>query len=270
MSEIIVTCATNADATVDKDGFCTAHGNDCADYAQSLRAGRTVKAYLSDGSHIKVPRRDAVKWGREAAELDTTMGLGDWYTDEGNERQNEIQGKPKDDPRCDHLHQEDTPADIKRARVTNASQADGYDASRNHASAWVCSAPACILDGLAWVQRATGETAVWIDEAGVKHTALPQAVSDLEFPLDQAAATLLMDENGFATFTIALDKWAFLNAAASAHKERIIEDFVHEQVLSFGYTYDSRAEPVAIDGESIIVAYTTNVAEALKMEQEVS
>lgn len=268
MSETTTTpCPTNSEATRDKDGFCTAHGNDCADFAQSQRAERTVTAYLSDGRHIDVPHTAAKDWALEAAELDTTIGLADWYTDQGDERQDEIQGTIDDSPRCDHQHRGDG---IETVRVVNASQAGDYDRTLPHASAWVCTNRACILDALAWVERATGEPAIWLDQAGVKHTTLAPATSALEFPLGQAAAESLMDENGFATFTIALDKWAFLNAAANTHEERIIEDFVHEQVLSFGYTYDSRAEPVAIDGDLITLKYTTNIAEALKMEKEVS
>jgi hypothetical protein len=236
---------------------------------------RTTTAYLSDGRHIDVPLRDADEWARQAAERDTTLGLADWYTDQGDEHQDEIQGKGVDDPRCEHLHQ--GPHNLKRILVVNTSQAGTYDPAHSHAAASVCGARACILDAMAWVERATGERAVWIegdDEGQLKHTVPPRedvtVEAGLEYPLDQATAESLIDEEGFATFTIALDKDSFLYAVANSDDftDRSVEDFVHEQVLAFGFTIDSRAEAVAIDGEIITIEYTTNVAEALKMEQQ--
>lgn len=34
----VITCPTEPSAARDQDGFCTVHGNDCADYAMSRRA----------------------------------------------------------------------------------------------------------------------------------------------------------------------------------------------------------------------------------------
>lgn len=123
----------------------------------------TTTAHLSDGRRVEVPRPAAAEWAIAAADLETTLSLGDWYTQEGETRTDEILGSPTDEPedwtRCDH-YLDGAP----RVRVTNASQAAAYDPTRVHAAATVCTERACILDGLAWVERQTGEHGVWIGD----------------------------------------------------------------------------------------------------------
>jgi hypothetical protein len=237
----------------------------------------TITAYLPDGRHIDVPKSDAQDWSSEAADLDTTLGLADWYTEQGDERHDEIHGVAADDPRCEHLHSGPdgtTPVNLKRIIVVNKSQAGKYDPALPHAAASVCDARSCILDAMAWVERAAGERAVWIDDARIVHE-LPLMLEIItvhpaktapKYPLDQPAAQLLMDEDGYATLTIDLDKGAFLKAVASRELGRDIEDFVHDQVLSFGVSYNSTVEAVAITGQIITVEYTTSIAAAIESE----
>jgi len=136
----------------------------------------TTTAYLSDGRHVEVPRPAANEWAIAAADLETTLSLGDWYTNQGERHLDAILGEPAPDesedwPRCEHYLQGGP-----RVRVTNVSQSAAFDPTRPHASAIVCDARACVLDGLAWVERSTGESGVWIGDDYVTHTEAPPAV----------------------------------------------------------------------------------------------
>lgn len=230
-------------------------------------------AYLSDGRHIDVPTQDARDWALEASMLDTTISLADWYTDQGDEHQDELQGKAADDPRCDHLYGAEPTIELARVRVVNASQAGDYDPDRSHASTWVCGARVCVLDALAWVERTTGEAAVWVTNASAAvHTLAPTSdlnePAELVFPISPENAAEMMDKDGFVSVLISVDKELFLEHVMGTCQELIVEDFVHDKAFSFGSTYNSKAEPVGVDGENFIVKYTTGIAEALAQHKE--
>lgn len=114
---------------------------------------KTTTAYLADGRHVDVPK-DAVRdWQYEVRNGDTTDSLAAWYTEDGDEHQDEIQGTADDNPRCDH--------DETSHRIVNESQTGDYDKDKPMRMARVCHRRACILDALAWVERGTGEPAAW-------------------------------------------------------------------------------------------------------------
>lgn len=112
-------------------------------------------AYFSDGRHVDVPATDVLDWQFEVQNLDTTHGLADWFTDQGEERQEEIEGTAVDETRCDHKKHSHI--------VTNESQINSNTpvADAPHMSVRVCHRRACILDAMAWVERGTGESAGW-------------------------------------------------------------------------------------------------------------
>lgn len=113
----------------------------------------TTTAYLHDGRYVEVPEESVDAWRGEVRSHDTKLGLADWYTDQGDENQDEIKGHADDDTRCDH--------EERTHRVTNESQTGEYQKDKPFAAARVCHRRACILDGMAWVERSTGETAAW-------------------------------------------------------------------------------------------------------------
>lgn len=228
----------------------------------------TTTGYLADGRTVPVPE-DAVKdWKYEIENGDTTLGLGDWYTDCGDENMDQVEGSPDDHPRCGHEGRE--------VRVTNASQKDEYDQGRPHASAWVCRERACVLDAMAWVERATGEHAVWQARGESVWRSLPPhweplSGESLALPLDQAAARSLgADPSGYATFVVELDTNAVADAYASGDETWDHHDLAHAAALSFGSPYGSTVEVVASDGESGLstVRYTTSLEEALEQAAE--
>jgi hypothetical protein len=111
-------------------------------------------AYLADGRSVDVPASSVIDWQYQVQNLDTTIGLADWYTEHGEENTDEIQGEADDDTRCDH--------DEHSHRVVNESQiGDGLKKDKPCCMARVCHRRACILDALAWVERNTGERAAW-------------------------------------------------------------------------------------------------------------
>lgn len=228
----------------------------------------TITAYLSDGRYVEVPKTYAEDWALEASELYVKSGLGDWWVarhdDAGPEDDLpavEILGSIDDSPRCTH-----TDAAVA-VIVTNASQASSYDSTKPHASTRVCGRRACILDALAWAERITSETGVWLDESGRAHLDAPRAdlEPERELPLGPEAARAAMGSEGFATFDVTIDKHDFLRAVAEATEAESVEDFVHDRALAFGVTYNSAADPIAIDGDMVTVRYTTSVAEALDL-----
>jgi hypothetical protein len=222
----------------------------------------STTAYFEDGRHVDVPHNSVIDWKYAVANDDDTNGLADWYTDGGDENLDEIQGTANDDPRCQN--------EGSIVRVVNATQAAVYTPGLPHASAWTCGKRACVLDAMAWVERATGDTAVWLSADEQVHTVPPRTdfgATAPEYPLNAEAAAALMDEDGFAIFTIELDKNTFFEALGNSHIDTEDDtcEFLHDKVLSFGATYDSNFEAVAIDGEIVTVEYTTNVQVALGM-----
>ncbi|MDF2046212.1 hypothetical protein P2P98_08580 [Microbacterium sp. Kw_RZR3] len=74
--------------------------------------------------------------------------------------------RKEDNPRCERPSLD--------VIVTN--QPGEYDRSRSHASAWVCSDVACVIDAMAWVTRYTKEPAWWrVGINGEWHNELPTA-----------------------------------------------------------------------------------------------
>ncbi len=113
----------------------------------------TTTAYLGDGRSVDVPSRAVRDWQYEVSSKDTTLGLGDWYTDEGEEHQEEIQGSTDPGTLCNHPE--------TSHRIVNESQLGAYIKDKPCRMARVCHRRACILDALAWVERGTGEPAAW-------------------------------------------------------------------------------------------------------------
>lgn len=112
----------------------------------------TTTAHLHDGRYVEVPKDLVRDWQYQAHNLDTTLGLADWYVnDEENEA--EILGEADDDTRCAH--------DERSHRVTNESQTGEYVPDKPMRSVRVCNRRACLLDAMAWVERGTGEPAAW-------------------------------------------------------------------------------------------------------------
>lgn len=129
-------------------------------------------AYLDDGRHVDVPAHAVLDWQYEVRDLNTTLGLADWYTDQGDQNLDEIQGSADDDTRCDH--------DEYSHRVVNESQTgDGIKKDKPLTMTRVCHRRACILDAMAWVERNTGERAAW---------AAPQQSYSFEMPVPDAAS----------------------------------------------------------------------------------
>lgn len=230
-------------------------------------ADNTTTAHLSDGRYVEVPYFAARDWAREAATLSTTLSLAEWYTQD-DENEDEIQGEAEDFPRCDH--REET---TERVRVTNASQALAFDTSRQIASTLVCGERACILDALAWVERATGEHGVWVDDDGRAHVnpPMPGVVPTGSFPMDIEATRPHMDEEGYVHLTLELDLGDFLEAVSNTDVDGnfMIEDFVHDKVLSFGVTEDSCVEVLAVDGDRITIKYSTFIGDQLAENEEI-
>jgi hypothetical protein len=131
----------------------------------------STTAYLDDGRHVDVPASAVRDWQYEVQNLDTTLGLADWYTDQGEENTDEIQGSADDDTRCYH--------DELSHRVTNESQTGEFRKDKPCAMVRVCHRRACILDAMAWVERSTGERAAW---------AAPHQGFSFEMPAPDAAA----------------------------------------------------------------------------------
>ncbi|MCI4659691.1 hypothetical protein [Cryobacterium zhongshanensis] len=233
----------------------------------------STTAYLPDGRHVDVPEQAARDWARDAGQLDTTIGLADWYTDQGDDNQDEIHGTADDEPRCQHLYEDEPKTNLTRIRVVNASQSDAYDPDCAMASTWVCGARTCILDAMAWVERATGERAVWLDAVTADlHTLAP--MSDLNgssapvFPISPEAAAAMMDEKGCVSVIISIDRGTFLEHVTGTRQDRIVEDFVHEKAFAFGATSAGTAVPIGVDGETFIIEYRTCIADALAMHEE--
>lgn len=123
----------------------------------------STTAYLFDGRQIDVPHASVQDWQYEVSNGDTTLSLADWYTEHGEQNTEEIQGSVEDTAKCGETgfeHEEHI------RRVTNAGQIGEYKLAWPHASVWVCGRKTCLLDALAWVERTTGEKAVWTEDAG--------------------------------------------------------------------------------------------------------
>lgn len=112
----------------------------------------TTTAYLPDGRSVDVPDDEAEDWRYEVKDGNTTLGLADWYTDQGDDHQDEIRGEADDDTRCDHREM--------TYRVYSESQI-GPNPSQTGRMTRVCHRRACILDAMAWVERGQGGPAAW-------------------------------------------------------------------------------------------------------------
>jgi len=86
--------------------------------------------------------------------------------------------------------------------------------------------------------------------------AMPMTVDD---------ASELMDDNGYLTVVLAIDKDSYLehHAYSSTEGADTHEDLVHSAVFDFGLPHDSTTEILAVQGDDFIVSYTTYVAEHL-------
>lgn len=92
--------------------------------------------------------------------------------------------------------------------------------------------------------------AEWNEEA----PALPMSVADAE---------QLMDDDGYISVVVAIDQDAFLDAARSAGGDTVIEDGVHPLVFDFGFAVAASATIVGVQGEQLLVLYSTCIAETL-------
>lgn len=225
-----------------------------------------ITAYLWDGRSVDVPRTAYEDWKYEAGQGDTHLGLGDWYTKSGDEHRDEIEGKPDDDPRCDHGNEGDSVV------VTNWSQADAFDSSRSHASARVCGQRACVLDAMAWVERSTGEHAVWIRDADpekTQHATAPlHARQTPGLPLGRETAAALVLDEGYASLLLEVPIDEMMQAASSRNEDYLLWDFLHERAFDFGATCDSSYVILAVQDDTFLVQYSTNVAEIIKQSEE--
>lgn len=109
-------------------------------------------AYLADGRSIDVPNDDAEDWRYEVRDESTTLGLADWYTNQGDDHLDEIKGQADDDTRCEH--------EELSHRVFSESEL-GPNPSQTGRMARVCHRRGCILDAMAWVERGRGGPAAW-------------------------------------------------------------------------------------------------------------
>lgn len=187
----------------------------------------------------------------------------------GHEWTDEKQKSDDDDdfPRCEHK-----PTAIE---VRNLSQIPSLSSTLPMAMSLVCSQRCCILDAMAWAERTTGERAMWRlkseNSDQTWHAVPPWWGVDAElpeYPLNRDAARPLMDDEGYAEFVIEVPLALLFEAAASNSDDWIVEDALHERALSFGSTYDSRWRILSAEGETAVIEYSTNVAEALAQYQE--
>lgn len=124
-------------------------------------------AYFADGRSITVAVDDVIDWRYEIQNDTTRLGLADWYIQQDEAHQEEIEGEVEDNARCEHsktVH-----------RVTNITQTGELLTNRPHASVWVCKRRHCTLDAMAWVERTTGEASVWTADKGVTWSQEPPA-----------------------------------------------------------------------------------------------
>jgi hypothetical protein len=142
-------------------------------------------AYLFDGREVDVPQIDVDNWQSEVAELVTTLSLGDWYTESGDENQDEIRGSAEDDPRCPH--------DEYSHRVANESQIGEYQKDKTTRMTRVCHRRPCLLDAMAWVERGSGERAAWAAPESEYTFDLPEHV-----PAAETAAEPLAEDTTVA------------------------------------------------------------------------
>lgn len=238
----------------------------------------TTTGYLADGRRIEVPRSAVKDWRYEVENGDTVLGLGDWYTDCGEENLDMIEGEADDYPRCNHTEDDDADHPLNRVRVTNASQTGAYNPERPHASSWVCGRRACVLDAMAHVERFTGEQALWTFRTGAtddwrslppERDVVSSVFDDLSFPLSPETASglgdLLTNE-----FVVRLPLDGLIEAACSVdlNQNVIAEDWIHPRVLAFGSPHDCSWQLLAVDGDTAVVRYSTDVAEALHQHRE--
>lgn len=217
-----------------------------------------TKAYLSDGRHIKVPRDYVEDWGHEARNGDTTLSLADWYTAQGDERKDDIRGSINDKSLCEH--------DESSHRICNESQISEYHADKPLRMVRTCHRRACILDGMAWVERGTGEIAAWAPPYGTYRFCAPhqdQPTLNYKLPMDPTAAREALDDGEeFLTVQLLLDMEAML-ARAIPTDEDSMEDLAHSQAFTFGLTNDSTVTIVGVSMGQFLVEYTTNIAHSL-------
>lgn len=110
-------------------------------------------AYFADGRHIDVPEDSAYDWRDDVRNENTTLGLADWYTDNGQENLDDIKGDADPDTLCNH--------DEFSHIIVNESQTGPLTKDKPMRMIRVCHRRPCILDAMAWVERGTGEPAAW-------------------------------------------------------------------------------------------------------------
>lgn len=215
-----------------------------------------TKAHLSDGRHIKVPSDYVDDWGQEARDGNTTLGLADWYTGQGENHKGKIRGSVKDEYKCDH--------DTASHRISNESQIHEYVKDKPLRMLRTCHRRACIIDGMAWVEHGTGERAAWAPPYGEYRFCAPdsdQSTNYYQLPLDPTAARKALDDGEeFLTVQLLLDMESML---ARATQEDSMEDLAHSQAFTFGLTNDSTITIVGVSMGQFLVEYTTNIAQAL-------
>jgi len=135
-------------------------------------------AFLADGRHIEVPADAVYDWRQEVRNGDTNRGLADWYTEDGEEHQDEIQGSADHGTQCDH--------DELSHRIVNESQTGPYNKDKLMRMARVCHRRACILDAMAWVERGTGEPAVWAGPGQEYRADVPREIPAAQPPAQAA------------------------------------------------------------------------------------
>lgn len=217
-----------------------------------------IKAYLNDGRHIKVPAHAVTDWQYEVQNDDTTRSLGDWYTDGGDLHTDKIEGSVDDENLCDH--EEST------HRIANQSQLGDYQKDKPLRMLRTCHRRACILDGLAWVERGTGETAAWAPPHGEFRFCAPdkdQSTNFYQLPMDPTAAREALDDGEeFLTVELLVNIAEILNDIVVA-EDTLIEDAVHHKAFTFGLDNESAATIIGVSGDHFLVEYTTNIAHSL-------
>lgn len=81
-------------------------------------------------------------------------------------------------------------------------------------------------------------------------------------PMTAQDALTMMDEAGYISVVVAIDQATFLDAARSANDEFLMEDAVHKLAFDFGFAASAKATIVAVQGDQLLVHYSTLIEEA--------
>lgn len=109
------------------------------------------------------------------------------------------------------------------------------------------------VEGSHVVSSETVETDVFHAEWNDGEPALPMTAQD---------ALALMDEAGYISVVVAIDQEELLAAARSTDDEFMMEDAVHKRAFDFGFSASATASIVAVQGDQLLVRYTTFIQEA--------